>query len=150
MTAINLEKYQGLWYEIAKYPFKWEINCDISGMCTTCRNVTASYKSANGNLFIENSCEIRDKKIVRSGQGIAIDKFTFNVIFNDGLPNDGIVKYEIMYTDYVNYSVVTSGKDKLWILCRRKQITEDEYNKLLQIINKVGYNINKLILNEVD
>ena len=141
MTSINLNKYEGLWYEIAKYPFKWEVNC---------KNVTANYKNTGSKLLIKNSCIIDNETIIRSGEGVAIDKFTFKIIFNDDLPSDGIGKYDIMYTDYINYSIVTSGKDHLWILCRRKQVTEEEYNLLLQIIKRVGYDTNKLVLNELD
>jgi len=55
-----------------------------------------------------------------------------------------------MYNDYINYSIATSEKHRFSILCRMIQITEDEYNNLLQIIKKLGYDSNKLVLTEID
>jgi len=49
-------------------------------MSKTWKNVNANYKSTNGKVLIENSFEIVNKTIVTYGQGINIDRFTFNVI----------------------------------------------------------------------
>ena len=141
LNYFNSERYQGTWYEIAKYPFKWEIGCHGS---------TAEYEMSGNELLITNSCKINNKQFIRKGRGIMIEDFKFKIIFDDGLPNDGVGDYWIEYTDYDNYSIVGSPSRKyLWILSRRQIITQDEYNFLLNIVRKRGYPTDKLVVNKI-
>jgi len=48
VKEVNIEKYAGLWYEIAAYPTRFEKNC----YCTT-----AEYTlSEKGHVIVENRC----------------------------------------------------------------------------------------------
>lgn len=141
---MDLKRYQGLWYEIAKFPYKWEIFCDTA---------TAYYNfdEVQNVLNIENTCWNSGKNVgSRNAIGLHIEPFLLKVIFNDGLPNDGWGDYLIEYTDYDNYAIVGSpSKENLWILARKQQITYKEYMKLLNIVSNRGYDLNKLKINKV-
>ena len=139
-------KYQGKWYEIAKLPFKWEAGC---------YNTEASYRWDNEKINITNSCIVNNKYYARSGVAKMepMDEsgfIKFKVLFNDGLPNDGLGDYWILYTDYYNYSIVgSSNMDHLWLLSRHRQIEAKDYNLLLKIVNLYGYDTSKLIINKL-
>ena len=139
---MDLEKYQGLWYEISKIPFKWE---------AVCTRATAYYQydKIKNTLSIENSCWKNNEIFgTRKAIGIPVQPFLLKVLFNDGLPNDGWGDYLVEYTDYINYAIVGSpSKEHLWILARKMQITAAEYNKLLDIIYCRGYPLYKLKIN---
>lgn len=63
VNFVNLEKYTGLWYDIAKIPNRFQKKC-IS-------NITAMYSlKDDGTIKVENSCREDDAKI-NSSEGVA-------------------------------------------------------------------------------
>ena len=145
MSNFDINKYQGTWHEIAKFPFKWEKNCV---------NITAEYYVRPDYLQIVNSCGIvKDGGLYtfkRYGKGYKSENpMDLKIIFDDGLPNDGLGDYRILFTDY-NYSIVGSTeKDKLWILARIRQISNKDYNILLEMCKKIGYDVSKLEISRI-
>src|SRR5579872_3645261 len=56
---IDLSRYVGRWYEIARYPNKFERKCD--------RDVTAEYsKKEDGDIRVVNACVSSNGKVNRS------------------------------------------------------------------------------------
>lgn len=143
--SFDIISYQGIWYEIAKFPVPFEFNC---------LNISAEYTWNGDVLNIINSCLYKGKYTSRKGTAKIIDIYQnipkLKVSF-DGVPDDSQrSNYWILYTDYVNYSIVgSSTKEYLWILSRRKYITDIEYKKLLRIAKNYGYDINLLEITRV-
>ncbi|MDB5133555.1 MAG: blc 1 [Mucilaginibacter sp.] len=135
---VNLEKYQGKWYEIAAFPQSFEKGCT----CTT-----AEYSLGdNGKIEIKNSCIKDGKTKVATGKASVADKKTnakLNVTFFR--PFSGKYWIIALAPDY-SYTVVGHPNRKyLWILGRKPKMDSMTYNHLvLQAANK-GFDIRKLV-----
>ena len=151
---IDLNKYLGLWNEIAR------IENDFEPKMT---NVTAEYRlNKDGSIQIINSGyldgQFKHIKIINSGYldgqfkhikgiGITTDRDDLlKVSFFSGSYSD----YKILaITDDYEYALVGGdSKDFLWMLARTKHIDIDVYNRFVKIAINHGYNTNKLILTE--
>lgn len=137
-------KYSGKWYEIAKFPLKWEIGCS---------NAMAEYTYApvSKMLYVKNSCETKDGNIY-SRTGTASFTETsgkLKLLFNDGLPNDGISDYWVLSTDYVSYALVGGPtKEFLWVLSRSPQMSQCLYKRIVNTLSTVfRYDTQRLLLN---
>lgn len=136
---IDLNKYLGLWNEIAR------IENDFEPKMT---NVTAEYRlNKDGSIQIINSGYLDGQIKHIKGIGITTDRDDLlKVSFFSGSYSD----YRILaITDDYEYALVGGdSKDFLWILARTKHIDIDVYNRFVKIAIDHGYNANKLILTE--
>lgn len=145
-TVADLDpvRYSGKWYELAKYPFLYQADCD---------NAAAIYRwdDMNQKLLIENQCYKNGQKI-RSRHAKAwipdqSNKGKLRILF-EGEPRDPEGDYWVHYTDYDNYAVVGGPSGRvLWLLGRKPTITYQDVNVLLDIIRKFGYDTDKLLAN---
>ena len=139
---INIERYLGKWYEIARYDHKFEKG--LTG-------VTANYSmKPNGKI-----------KVINSGYAGNLNGEYKSVEGKAYIPNpdnSGHIKvsfFWIFYADYFvldidekdyNWAIVGSKSNNyLWILCRNPKISDDLYNELIRKIENLGYNSSKLI-----
>ena len=138
---IQLSKYLGRWYEIARIPSKFQP--DLT-------NVTAEYSLMdNGNIKVVNSGYSFDKKV--SIEGVAkrtSNTDEFKVSFFDNVESD----YKILAVvdeptiNYYSVAVVGGGSpDYLWILCRYPYIFDSTYDICVDVAKKKGYNTEKLV-----
>lgn len=144
--SFDLSKYIGTWYEIARFPLVWE---------SKCINATAKYiLDETGNaISVENTCILQDGSSY-SRKGIAFlaegeqSKNHLKLIFNDGLPADGLSDYWVLDTDYCNYALVGNEKrNHLWVLSRRPMMSYCVYSALKNLAQNVyRYDTNKLTL----
>lgn len=142
VEELDLEKYLGTWYEIARFDHRFE-----RGLV----GVTANYSlRPDGKI-----------KVVNSGYKNTLDGEYSEAIgkakIPDPLNEPGKLKvsfFWIFYGDYYvlelddNYqwAVIGSSLDKyLWILSRSPQLHPDIYADLLQRIANRGYNTSELI-----
>ena len=156
---VDLNKYQGLWYEVARKPFIWQLPNSY--------NVTAEYKLVNGILQITNKEHLDfqipgfsfppdlprikldkvDLDFERSayGSGVPVSDNTLLVSFNFGF-------FETPKSEYIivdlgknyEYSVVSNkNKTNLWILSRTKVLPGLEI--IIQKLKCQGYNVDDLI-----
>lgn len=130
-----MKRYQGRWYEIAKYPFPSEYGCT---------SAIADYRLIDKNLIITNTC-LFGNQIMSSLSALGIPKGnnTFDVYFSFNTPPG---EYKILWTDYVNWSFV-SGGNQYWILSRKQRIDYDDLRFILRKTKQLGYDKNKLQLN---
>lgn len=141
VNQLNLQRYLGTWYEIARYDHKFE-----RGMV----GVTANYSIRNDGKI----------KVVNSGYKGSMDGPFSEAIGKAKVPNKsepGKLKvsfFWIFYGDYFvldldeNYqwALIGSSYDKyLWILSRTPQISDSLYKELLEKLSIRGYDTNKLI-----
>lgn len=136
---VDLKKYAGLWYEIAKIPNRFQKHCK-SG-------TTAQYKLLeNGKIEVINSCIEEDGERDAS-EGIA------QVV--DGSTNAklevsfvSILGINLFWGDYwiiglddnYEYAVVGTPTRKYgWILSRTTKLSEEKLKKTFEILKSQGY-----------
>ncbi len=140
--SVDLGRYSGIWYEIAKVPNSFQRKC-VS-------DTSASYTVAkNGSIGIVNSCKIKEGGFIQA-QGVAYSLGKANnKLLVSFIP---VIKYSRLITrliggDYwifildqnYQYAVVGSPKENyLWILSRTKKIDNKLYDKLINDIKKKG------------
>lgn len=141
---VNLSRYVGLWYEIARYPNKFQEGCVGSKATYVLRD--------DGKISVVNECyEKSFSGNLRSAKGTAwsVDKETnarLKVSFFWPFTGD----YWIIDLDHdYDYTVVGHPDRKyLWILSRRPEMAGNVYQSILERLQKKNYDITKLIKTE--
>lgn len=142
VSFVDLEKYQGKWYEIAAFPQRFQKGCH----CTT-----ATYsKSDKGYIIVENSC----KKDSINGK----ESYIKGKAFID--PNTGNSKLKVQFfwpfkgkywiidlaEDY-SYAVVGHpNREYLWILSRTPTLDKKTYEAILSRLEEKNFDLTKLRL----
>jgi apolipoprotein D and lipocalin family protein len=145
VKKVNLERYAGTWYEIARIPNRFQNQC--------VRNVTATYKLRDdGVIDVINRCVEGDGSIDEA-EGIAqvIDDSTFAKLEVSFVSFLGIRPF---WGDYwiigleenYKYAIVGDPSRKYgWILSRTKQMTDKDLETCYKILRKQGYNPDNFI-----
>jgi apolipoprotein D and lipocalin family protein len=139
---VDLNKYSGIWYEIASYPQQFQKGCN----CTT-----AEYTlSEKGYVIVENRCNkdsikgkqsyIKGKAFIEKNSGNAKLKVQFFWPFKG--------KYWIIdLADDYSYAVVSHPNRKhLWILSRTPVMPEKTYQAILSRLREKNFDLGKLLL----
>jgi len=139
VDSVKLEKYAGLWYEIAKIPNRFQRKC--------VRNTTAQYKiRADSRLDVVNRCTQEDGTIIEA-KGIAkiVDsksnarlKVSFVEIFGISLfwGDYWIIGLDENY----QYAVVGTPSRKYgWILSRKPRLSPEDWEAVSGILRQQGY-----------
>jgi apolipoprotein D and lipocalin family protein len=140
---VDLKKYVGLWYEVAKIPNSFQDQC--------IKNTTAKYTlTENGEIKVTNSCIDKDGEIDdASGVVRIVDKKTnakLEVSFVSFLgwrPFWG--DYWIIGLDE-NYQwaiVGTPNRKYGWVLSRTPNLENETMDKIFQILKDQGYDPKK-------
>jgi apolipoprotein D and lipocalin family protein len=140
VERVDLNRYVGKWYEIARYPNRFENSCD--------RDVTAEYSRRNdGKIRVLNSCVTAAGKLKRAeGTAIVVDTQT-----------NAQLKVTFFWPFYGKYWVIDLGpnyeyavvgepsRKYLWILSRSPKLPEATYHDILQRIAQQSYETAKLV-----
>jgi apolipoprotein D and lipocalin family protein len=138
---VDLTRYAGSWYEIARYPYSFQEGCVGSKATYTLRD--------NGKISVLNECY--DKSFsgkIRSAKGKAwiVDKETnakLKVYFFWPFAGDYWI---VDLGENYEYAVIGHPKRKyLRILSRSPKMDEKIYNLILEKLKLQFYDINKLI-----
>jgi apolipoprotein D and lipocalin family protein len=136
---VNIEKYKGTWYEIARFEHFFEKGC---------KNVTATYTlKDNGNLKVINRCtdiENNEKKEA-SGVAYAVDITNSKLKVSFFRPFYGDYYILDLADDYSYALVGNPNRELLWILSRTKTISNKTKNKILEKLPALGFDANKFI-----
>lgn len=152
VPSVDLKRYAGKWYEIARYPNRFQKQC--------ASNVTAEYKLRdNGTVEVINTCTKANGEVdVAKAKARVKDKQTnsklevrFAPSFLSFLPfvwaNYWIVELEPNY----EYAVVSEPDDEyLWVLSRTPKMDESLYNQIVQRLKEKGFDTNKLVKTKQD
>ncbi len=137
---VDLKKYAGLWYEVAKIPNRFQSQC--------VKGTTAKYSlKENGEIEVINSCIDEDGKLDQT-EGVArvVDKKSnakLEVSFFS------ILGWRPIWGDYwiigldENYQwaiVGTPSRKYGWILARQSKLSQDTLEKIYSILREQGYN----------
>jgi apolipoprotein D and lipocalin family protein len=137
---VDLARYSGRWYEIARYPTVFERKCD--------RDVTAEYsRKPDGDIRVLNSCVTKDGQLTRTeGTAVVVDKST-----------NAKLKVTFFWPFYGKYWIIGLGpnyeyavvgnpdRDYLWILSRTPTLPQPTYDQILASIAGHSYNVSKLV-----
>lgn len=139
VDAVDLNRYVGLWYEIAKIPNRFQSKCE--------RNTTAQYTlREDGNIDVVNRCVDENGEIVEA-KGIAkcVDtvsnaklKVSFVRIIGISLfwGNYWIIGLDEEY----RYAVVgTPDREYGWILGRKPELSPVDMDRVFAILREQGY-----------
>lgn len=141
VKELDLNRYLGTWYEIARFPHSFEKN--MVGVTATyslrddgkIRVLNQGYKNTlNGELSVaEGKAKIPDP----SEPGKLKVSF-FWIFYGD---------YNVLELDEnYQYVMIGSSSDKyFWILSRTPQMSPETYEMLLEKARKRGYNLDKLV-----
>lgn len=134
VSSVDLSRYVGTWYEIARLPNRFEKKCADS--------VTATYvQRPDGKISVTNRCRKSSGEFTTAkGKAKIVDRTT-----NAKLK---VTFFWPFYGDYwildlgsnYEYAVVGDPSRKyLWILSRTPQMDEELYQRLLQKSAKQGF-----------
>ena len=137
VSKVDLNKYLGTWYEIARYEHFFENDC---------KNVTANYSIMDENLIqVINSCVkiITNEKKEAKARAYAVDNTNSKLKVSFFRPFYGDYWVLILDEQY-NYAVVgTPNREYLWILSRTKTIDENIKTDILNKLPSLGFEPSK-------
>ena len=141
VAKVEINRYLGLWYEIARIDHSFQKGCVAS---------TAQYSlRPDGYIKVVNQCRKNslDGDIASvEGKAWVIDKDTnawLNVQFFWPFQGDYVI-IELDETDY-RYAVVGHpSRDYLWILSRTPQMKESIFQSILSRIVAQGYTVERI------
>ena len=138
---VELERYLGRWYEVARLPVPFEKNCE---------HVTAEYsRRAGGNIRVLNTCHKGDvngpvKKATASARPVDATNAKLKVQFF--WPFEG--NYWILDLDQADYQFALVGepsRKSLWLLSRQPQLAPDIRRRLIDRARELGFPVEKLL-----
>jgi len=146
VASLDLPRYMGEWYEIARYPNRFEKDC--TGF------TTAHYsQQPDGTLRVVNRCrnpEGRFEQVVGTGRQVgAADAATLEVRFAPGwlsLIPAVWADYWVIDIDpgYRLAAVSEPRGEYLWILARTPTVPKQEYAALLERLAQQGFDLSRL------
>lgn len=140
VSSVNLSRYAGRWFEIARLPIASENDCNC---------VTATYKEEPGKnyVWVMNRCQdgssgnirkIKGKAFVQKGSNNSILKVQFFPLIK--------APYYIMDLDTAyQYAMVGSPqRNYLWILSKVATMPAEVYDSMVVKAQRAGFNTSKL------
>jgi len=147
VSSVNLERYVGKWYEVSRFPNKFQTKC--------IGDVTAEYqKSDDGRIDVINRCR-KANQTFEQATGIAriVDtassaklKVRFAPAWLSWLPMVWGDYWIIGLAPDYSYAVVGDpGREYLWILSRTPNLPEESFQLALRQAAEQGFDVKKLV-----
>jgi lipocalin len=141
VKELDLNRYLGKWYEIARFPHSFEKN--LVGVTATYTlkpdgKIEVLNEGLKNTLDGERSKAIGKAKIPNKLEPGKLKVSFFWIFYAD---------YYVLELDNINYqyAMIGSSSDKyFWILSRTPQMDPTVYNMLLDKARNRGYNLEKL------
>ncbi|MBI5083173.1 MAG: lipocalin family protein [Acidobacteria bacterium] len=141
VPSVDLARYAGKWYEIARLPNRFQRDCAA--------DTTATYiLRSDGKITVINECSKADgRRKAAKGTAHVADpkgpntklKVTFFWPFSG---NYWIIDLDPEYSWAV---VGEPGRDFLWILSREPRLDEALYQRILERVKQQGYKVERLM-----
>ncbi|MCG7865086.1 MAG: lipocalin family protein [Candidatus Thiodiazotropha taylori] len=145
VSSVELPRYLGKWYEIARLPNRFQNHC--------IGEVTASYKQLEGgDIQVINRCRDQQGEMDEA-KGVAriVDDST-NAKLEVSFVS--LLGWSLFWGDYwilglgsdYDYAVVGMPSRKyLWVLSRQPEITTEKWSVIEKIVQAAGYDPGRLI-----
>lgn len=141
VPQVDLKRYSGRWFEIAKYPNWFQRGCDS--------DTVAEYSPLpDGRIRVVNSCREKNGRIRRANAVASVVPGSHNSKFLvrfAGSPLAG--DYWIIGLDEKNYSWALVGhpsRQFLWILAREPQMNPGTYANIVSLAERLGYSAKRI------
>ena len=145
---VNLERYSGKWFEIARFPQWFQKDC---------ASATAEYSQLpGGRIRVVNTCIRQDgtrRSVTGSAEPVDAAANRLRVRFSDSLaarlipvPKKG--NYWIIHVspDYRQAIVGTPDRESLWFLSRSPEIPNETFARLKEIARAQGFDTSRLVV----
>lgn len=148
VPTLDLNRYAGRWYEVARYPNRFQRSC--------AKDVTAEYSlRADGRITVVNQCQRADGSQIRA-EGVARQA-------NDDGPNSQLkVRFAPSWLSFIpavwgnywvidlasDYSYAVVGdpsRDYLWILSRTPVLPADQMKAARDAAAANGFDLTRLV-----
>lgn len=140
VSSVDLERYLGRWYEIARFDHRFERGCSAVEAFYTLRD--------DGMIGVKNSCFLADENRTKEAHGRAyiVDE-----------TSNAKLKVTFFWPFYGNYWIIDLAEDYryavvsepsqeyFWILSRTPEMRQDDVEHILSYSNKLGFDATKLI-----
>lgn len=145
---IDLDKYIGLWYQIASFPAWFQRGCN---------DVTATYRKVDAYIdalgiekkeyiHVFNSCMTKFGMNNAFGKAYPETENSLKVSFFPLVSADYIIEFVGILNGNYEYAIVGSQEKKyLWILSRKKDVKPSIYKELVSIAKRKGYDVSRLV-----
>ncbi|MAM60727.1 MAG: lipocalin [Maritimibacter sp.] len=144
MTTVNVdvERYMGKWYEIARFPNWFETN--FAG-------VTAQYTLQGDTFEVLNTCHKGSPDgpaRSRKAEATPVGPGKVKVDFVQALPGIGVGDYWVLYvaSDYSLAVVGEPSGSTGWVLSRTPQIRQSQLDQAYSVLRKNGYDTSEIVL----
>lgn len=147
VDSVDLERYQGLWYEIARLPNRFQDQC--------AKNVTAEYTLLdNGRIKVVNRCELPGGEIDEAeGRARRPDpereaalEVRFAPAWLSWLPSVwGDYQVMALSDDYEDVLIGAPSREYLWILARRPALADERVQALLEEARSQGFDTGAVV-----
>lgn len=139
VDSVDLSRYVGKWYEIAKIPNRFQKKC--------ARNVTATYRLlADGDIEVINRCIQADGKVEDiTGVAKVVDRKTNSKLKVSFFRPLGISLFWGDYwiiglgPDYEYALVGTPDRKYGWILARKPSLDPSQLDEIYHLLRRQGY-----------
>jgi apolipoprotein D and lipocalin family protein len=144
VAAVDLQRYAGTWYEIARFPNSFQ-----DGRGRRCVATTADYAlRPDGQVAVTNRClDAADgnRETVANGTAYAVEG-----------TNNAKLRVTFFWPFYGDYWVIgldpgyrwavvgAPGRDYLWILSRRPEMSAGDYAQAVSIAAAEGFEVARL------
>jgi apolipoprotein D and lipocalin family protein len=135
---VDVQKYMGTWYEIARYEQFFEKGC---------RDINATYSlQSDGKIKVLNQCIKEGGKLSQAiGSAYALDKSNSKLKVTFFWPFYGNY-WIVMLGDRYEYAVIGEpSREYFWILSRTKELDASTREMILSKMNSLGYDQRQLI-----
>jgi apolipoprotein D and lipocalin family protein len=147
VDAVDIDRYLGDWFELARFPNRFQRECDS--------DVRATYaRRPDGNIAVVNRCRRADGRITEA-RGVArvVDprtraklKVRFAPAILSFLPAVWGDYWIIGLAPDYSWAVVGSGDRKyLWILGRTPNLDASEFIAAVGIARSAGFEVDRLV-----
>jgi len=147
VPRVDLERYAGDWFEVARFPNRFQTNC--------AGDVTARYvRRADGRIDVTNRCRQADGSF-KEAQGVAriVDATTsaklevrFAPAFLSFLPFVWGDYWIIGLAPDYSWAVVGSpDREYLWVLSRSRVLATSPYDAAIATAKASGFDITRLV-----
>ncbi len=138
VAHVDLNRYLGRWYEIASFPMFFQRHC--------LRNTQAEYSlNKHGDILVYNHCETANGLETAHGHAHVVPG-----------SHSARLRVSFFWPFYGNYWIIglddqyqwavvgEPGRDYLWVLARKPQLSPSELHKALITAQAQGYDLSKL------
>ena len=139
VQKVDINRYLGTWYEIARYEHFFEKDC---------KNVSANYSMLDEQTIkVLNRCTnmLTNEKKEAIGRAYATDDTNSKLKVSFFRPFYGDYWVMILDENYDYVVVGTPSREYLWILSRKPILDEKIKNEILQKLPTLGFDASKLI-----